>query len=637
MGSVTKMAKAADGGSPEAGGPLQRKLAAILFADVAGFSRMINENEDATFHSLQTCRDLVASSIEVHGGRVVNSVGDAVLADFGTVVEALTCATAIQCELEDRNKAIPVESRIQLRMSVNLGDVIVDASQSIYGNGVNVAARLAALADPGGICISESVYSTVGHKLPLRFEHIGEQRVKNIAEPIRTYRVILDPKAMHYRRWRRRLSRPRLVASVMAGLVIAAVAIAGAYLNFTDKPVSLPSEMADRSIAVLPFVNSSKDENQEYLADGFTDDIITDLTKISGIFVIARDSSFVYKNTQLTSQQIARELNVRYVLEGSVRREGEQLRVNAHLMDSASGTNLWAERYDGKIDNILRLQDLITQRIVAALSLTLSSGERETLTRRDTDNTEAYQDFLKGQERYHRHSKKEILEARKLYLKALELDPKFARAYAMLAMTYWFEFANAWSDDPEQSLAKGQALAEKAIALNDAMPVAHFVLGLVYRERREYAKALIEAEKAIALDPNYANGRVLLASVLYYAGRAEQGLAQMQAAIRLHPYHPHNYPFHLGQAYFILGDYDKAIAIFKDGMARNPTSQRLRLWLVAAYAQAGRIQDAEWELELLLTKHPELTLERISHSYPFKYSGDLEIFVNALKKAGLSS
>jgi len=637
MGTVTKMTNAEVGGSLDSGGPLQRKLAAILFADVAGFSRMTNEDEDATFHALQTCRDLIASSIETHGGRLVNSVGDAVLAVFGTVVEALTCATAIQRELEERNDTIPAERRIQLRMSVNLGDVIVDASQAIYGNGVNVAARLAALADPGGICIAESVYTAVGSKLPLRFEYIGERRVKNIADPIRTYRVILDPKAMRYQHWRRRMLRPRLLASIAAGLVVAAIAIAGAYMNFTHKPAALPSEMATRSIAVLPFFNSSKDESQEYLADGFTDDLITDLTRISGIFVIARDSSFIYKNTQLASQQVARELNVRYILEGSVRREGNQLRVNAQLMDSASGTNLWAERYDGKIDNILKLQDQITQRIVTALSLTLSSGERETVTRRDTNNTEAYQTFLKAQERYHRHSKLEILEARKLYRKSLELDPNFARAYAMLAMTYWFEFANAWSDDPEQSLASGQALAEKAIALNDAMPVAHFVSGLVYRERRQYAKALIEAEKAIALDPNYANGRVLLASVLYYAGRAEQGLAQMQAAIRLHPYHPHNYPFHLGQAYFILGDYDKAIGIFKDGMARNPTSQRLRLWLVASYAQAGNIQDAEWELDLLLTKHPELTLERIRQSYPFKYNGDLEIFVNALKKAGLST
>ena len=634
MGTVMNMAKTENGAPQESSGPLQRKLAAILFADVAGFSRMTDEDEDAAFHSLQTCRDLIASAIDEHRGRLVNSVGDAVLADFSTVIDAMRCATFIQMELQERNEALPTERCIRLRMSVNLGDVIVDASQAIYGNGVNVAARLAGLADPGGICISESVYTAVRNKLPLRYESIGEQRVKNIAEPVGAYRVALSAKALQFRRWRRRFTRPGVLLSVIG--VFALVAIGYVYHNTMQRPAALPSTMTNRSIAVLPFVNSSNDENQEYLADGFTDDLITDLTKISGIFVIARDSAFTYKNTELTSRQVARELKVRYVLEGSVRREGEHLRVNAQLMDSASGTNLWAERYDGKIDKILKLQDQITQRIVTALSVTLSSGERETVTRRDTDNAQAYQDFLKGQERYHRHSKQEILEARKLYLKALDLDPKFARAYAMLAMTYWFEFANAWSDDPERSLAKGQALAEKAIALDTAMPVAHFVLGLVYRERRAYAKALIEAEKAIAIDPNYANARVLLASILYYAGRAEQGLTQMQEAIRLHPYHPHNYPFHLGQAYFILGKYDEAIKIFKEGLSRNPTSQRLRLWLVASYAQAGRMRDAEWELELLLAKDPDISLNRVRQSYPFKYSGDLEIFLDALKKAGLS-
>ena len=500
-----------------------------------------------------------------------------------------------------------------------------------------MGARRASLAEPGGICISESVYAAVGKKLPLRYEFIGQQRVKNIAEPIRTYRVVLDPDAMRItRRWRN-LVGPRSALLAAIGIVaVGAIVLGYGYLRYTPNSAALPSVVATRSIVVLPFANTSNDAKQEYLADGFTDDLITDLTKISGIFVIARDSAFTYKDTPINARQVARELNVRYVLEGSVRRAGDLIRVNAQLMDAASGTHLWAERYDGKIDNIFVLQDKITENIVTALSVTLSLGEREYVSRQDTDNADAYQYFLKGQERYHRHSKAEILEARKLYQKAIDLDPKFARVYAMLAMTYWFEFANGWSEAPEQALARGEALAKKAITLDDAMPVAHFVTGLVYRERKEYARALIEAEKAIAIDPNYANGRVLLASTMYYTGRVEEGLKQMEEAIRLHPYHPHNYPFHVGQAYFILGRYDDSIKIFKEGLNSNPTSHRLRLWLAAAYAQAGRTSDAEWELDLVLTKDPELSIKRIQQAYPFKYSGDLKIFLDALRKAGLS-
>lgn len=637
MGTVSKMIPPPDGGEVRPRTELYRKLTAILYADIAGFSRMTGENEDRTFHLLQSSRDLAAAGIRAHNGHIVNSVGDAVLADFRTVIEALNCACAIQRELAERNRSLPEEQQIKFRMSVNLGDVIVDAEQAIYGNGVNVAARLAALAEPGGICISESVYTAVGNKLPLHYRFIGEKRVKNITEPVRAYHVGLDAPPLWRGRYWRKLSQPRFAGPVFALVLIAGLAAAGYKLvDMDDRANKVPDSMAKRSLTVLPFTNSSNDKNQEYLADGFTDDLITDLAKISGIFVIARDSAFTYKNSSLNSRQIARELNVRFVLEGSVRRAGEQIRVNAQLTNAASGTILWAERYDGKIESIFDLQDKITERIVSALAVTLSMGERETVTRQDTNDPEAYEIFLKGQERYHRHSRSEMLAARQQYQEALKLDPNFARAYAMLAMTYWFEFANGWTVDPEQSLAHAQRLADKAVSLDDAMPVAHFVLGLVHRERREYARALVEAEKAIAIDPNYANGRVLLASVLYYAGRAKEGLQRMQEAIQLHPYHPHNYPFHLGQAYFILRNYDRAIEIFKEGLDSNPTSQRLRLWLAAAYANAGRVSDAEWELELLRTNDPELTIKRIEHAYPFKYHAELENFLDALRKAGLT-
>jgi len=389
------------------------------------------------------------------------------------------------------------------------------------------------------------------------------------------------------------------------------------------------------SIAVLPFSNVGADPEQAYFADGITDDLITDLTKISGLFVISRDSVFLYKDEPVDAATIAEKLGVRYLLHGTVRRVGDHVRINVQLTDAGTDNQLWAERYDGNMGNIFELQDRIRQQIVSSLAVTLTDAERQHLARRDTDNLAAYDAFLRGEERFYRYARATNREARALFQKAIGLDPEFARAYAMLGWTHAFDFMNGWSDTPKRSLALGEQFASQAIELNAALPVAYFVRGLVHRERGDYVKAMVEAQNAVRLDPSYANGHVLYATLLYYAGRPGQGLEEMQRAIALNPHHPHNYPFHLGQAYFVLKRYPEAIAAFREGLASNPLSERLHVWAAAAYAQSGDIDQARWELDQARLQNPDVSLDRFRQAFPFKDPADLENFLEGLRKAGL--
>lgn len=390
------------------------------------------------------------------------------------------------------------------------------------------------------------------------------------------------------------------------------------------------------SIAVLPFENLNGDKEQQYFAEGITDDLITDLSKISGLLVISRDSVFYYKDKVLDIDQVADKLNVRYILHGSVRRAGENIRINAQLVDVDTGGNLWAERYDGNLAKIEKLQDTILQKIVSALQIKLSSVELERITASMTDSPQAYDYFLYGQSHFLLYANEvENNKARKFYQRAIEIDPKFARAYAMLAWTHWFEFTNGWSKDPEDSLKQAYELARKAIQIDESTPVAYFVTGLVYREKKEYVKALAEVEKAVSIDPNYANAHVLLATLLYYGGRPEEGLQRMLKAIRLNPYYPTSYPFHLGQAYFVLQRYNEAIDAFEQGVQSYPDSLRLHVWLAASYAQVGRKREAEWESDQVKILDPEFSIEKMKDIYPFKDPVDLERFLAGLRSAGL--
>ena len=327
-------------------------------------------------------------------------------------------------------------------------------------------------------------------------------------------------------------------------------------------------------------------------------------------------------------------LNTRFILRGSVRRSADQVRINATLVDATTGRNVWGDRYDGHLKEVFSLQDEITEKIVSALSLKLTPAEQANLRRPETGNMAAYELFLRGRDQFLRFSRENTFSARKLFEQALDLDPDFARAEALLAWTYAFEYTNGWSEDAKRTLARANELAKRAVALNDKLPIAYFVKALVHRERHEFVEALVEAQASIEIDPNYANGYMMLSTILYYAGKPEEGLAMVEKAERVNPVHPSNYPFHKGQALFILKRYDEAIAAFAKGVEQNPTSQRLRVWLAASYAQAGMIEDAEWEADQILLDDPDFRFGGLTHVFPFKNPADREHFNTALRKVG---
>ena len=391
------------------------------------------------------------------------------------------------------------------------------------------------------------------------------------------------------------------------------------------------------SIAVLPFDNEGSDEKNTYFSDGITNDLITDLTKVEGLLVISRDSTINYRGKTSDIKNIADSLDVRYILHGNVRREDQSVRINAFLIDSETDKQLWAERYDGEISNIFGLQDKITEKIVSALRIKLSTTEHKNLAYRYTQNIQAYEIYLKAREQTYLYSKQNNAHAQQLLKKAIELDPGFGAAYALLAWSTTYDYMNGWSKDPEKSLNQAFGFAEKALNLHDRLKIAYFAKGLVLREQKKYDKALVEAEKAITIDPNYANAHVLVATLLYYAGKPREGLERMKLAIRLNPHHPHNYPFHVGQAYFVLKQYDEAINAFNEGLQSRPRSQRLRLWLAAAYAQSGEIEDAQWEIEQILLLNPEFSYKKLIDIFPFKDPADLAHFLQGLQMAGLTT
>ncbi len=387
------------------------------------------------------------------------------------------------------------------------------------------------------------------------------------------------------------------------------------------------------SLAVLPFDYPGVDPEEEYFADGITDDVITRLAKNSGLMVIARDSSFFYKGKSQDPRVIAAKLNVGYVLRGSIRREGEVLKLNAWLVDGATGTHVWAEQYERKVGQIFGILGEMSNGVTGALAVT---GTDLPDTGTKTDNPVAYDNLLLGKYHFYRfESRAENLKARAYFEKAVRQDPGFATAHAMLAWTYVFEAMNGWSDDRPAALQQAERIATQAIELQPVLPLAYFVRGLSYREQHEYVKALVEAQKAIEYDPSYANAYVLLATLLYYAGRPVEGLARIRQAMQINPHHPYNYHFHLGQAYFVLHRYPEAIDAFNLGLSSYPASERMRVWLAAALAQSGNIEEAKWEGEQIMSANPDFSIQRMTRSFPFNNPADMEHFIAGLRLAGL--
>ena len=576
---------------------VQRRLAAILAADVAGYSRLMEMDEAGTLARLKSLQTgLINPRIAKDGGRVVKTMGDGVLVEFGSAVDAVRNALSIQEAMHDHNDDAPANQRIEFRIGVNLGDLIVDGDD-IHGDGVNVASRLEGLCEPGAVFVSGSVYDQVSGKLNASFDDLGEQSVKNIARPVRVYRA------------RGKTGEAATPAET------------GAALPLPDKP----------SIAVLPFTNISGDPEQEYFVDGMTEDLITDLSKVSGLFVIARNSSFVYKGKQTDLRRVGRELGVRNVLEGSVRKAGNRVRINAQLIDAASGGHLWADRYDGDMDDIFSLQDEITARIVSALRVSLGESERQRTDRKPTEDMEAYDLFLRGRAAMYPPSRESNVRARDLLEKSVQRDPNFAEAHAILAHMYLHAWIFGWSD--ELTIERALETANRAVALDDNLAIAHARLGWIQTINGNHDSAFRELKRAIASDPGDGDGHHWLGETLNFMGDPEGAIESTKEAMRLSP---HLHGAHLGHSNYLLRRYDVAIATLKEGIARGPGFPMNYVYLAAVYGELGRIDEARAEVANARDVFPDLTLEvarqRIA---PYRRQSDADRLIDNLRKAGL--
>ncbi len=634
---------------------MQRRLAAILAADVVGYSRLVERDEGGTLAALRRDREsLILPKVTQYHGRVVKLMGDGLLVEFPSAVEAVQCAVEIQQALAARDADAASEARIVYRIGINLGDVVVEAGD-IYGDGVNIAARLEALADPGGIAISRPVHTQVRDKLGLTFEHLGEQQVKNIARPVGIYRVAMDTNAAALvtpvvQRFAGRRLGPAAAAAALAVVLALGWWLAGAPdpgpARETRKALALPDRP---SIAVLPFANLGGDPAQDYFADGMTEDLITDLSRISGLFVIARNSSFAYRDQDVAIRRVAEELGVRYVLEGSVRRSGSAVRINAQLIDATTGGHVWAERYDGELNDVFALQDEVTRQITAILAVRLTSGEKVLADRQETDRPDAYDAFLEGWEHYLRQRPDDFTRAVDSFNRAIELDPVYARAHAALAATYWQSWRRFWQGSVGVATwhdARFQAEVSLAKALESPTPLAHQVAAAMSLQDGEHAEAIEQAERAIALDPNDADSHITMAGALSLDGRPGLALEFIERAMRLNPHYPPAYLYEVGVARFANGELEEAAAVLEQATALNPEdrwSQRLllaTLGLLDRREPAAAVRRAMEEDRLrggrthLMFMDP-LTIRASAFWHPFRNPDDARRFAEGLRRAGI--
>jgi adenylate cyclase len=621
---------------------VKRKLTAILSADVKGYSHLMGEDEVGTIRTLNAYKEVMANLIQRHHGRVVDAPGDNLLAEFASVVDAVQCAVEIQKELKSRNAELPGNRRMEFRIGVNLGDVIEDGDQ-ILGDGVNIAARLESLSEAGGICISGTAFDQVETKISLGYEYLGEQTVKNIAKPVRVYRVLMEP------------GKPSEVKAKVKGrnqkyfaMAAAVVVIIGAVVawQFIWRPSHPRIEMASKekmafplpdkpSIAVLPFVNISGDPQQEFFSDGLTEDLITALSKVPHLFVISRQSTFTYKGKPVKVKQVSEELGVRYVLEGSVRKAGDKVRVTGQLIDALTGHHLWAERYDRDIKDIFAVQDEITKNIITALQVKLTYGEQAHVMGKGTKNLEAFIKCLQSLASLHTHTKEGNALGRRLAEESIALDPGYPRPYVALAQTYMLDILLGATESPEKSMATATQLLKKAIVLDDSEPDAHSVLGYMYIMMGQHDKAIAEAERAVSLNPNAFHNLSRLSFVLLNSGRPEEAISVLKNARRLSPIEtPQAYFLTLTMAYRLTGQYEEAIETAKEALQHVPNNIFIYLQLAATYSMMGRGEEARAAAEVLKI-NPKFSLEQFAKTIYLKNKVDKDRTLEALRKAGL--
>jgi adenylate cyclase len=573
---------------------VKRKLAAILSADVEGYSRLMSMDEVGTIRTLNAYKEAMTSLIRQHRGRVVDAPGDNLLAEFVSVVDAVACAVEIQRKLVERNEELTEERKMNFRIGVNLGDVVEEKNR-IYGDGVNIAARLESICDGGGICISATAFEHVENKLDLEFEDLGEHEVKNITKPVRVYRVQLT-------------TEPK------------------------EKKLPLPQ---NPSIAVLPFTNMSDDPSQEYFADGTCENIITALSKIPDLFVIARNSTFTYKGKAVKVQQVGRELGVKYVLEGSIQCAENRIRIHAQLIDATDGHHLWAERYDRMLEDIFDLQDEITLKIVTALRVKLTDGEQAHAQIKSTKNLDAWGYSVEAIKYVHRSTNRDIVKARELFEQALKLDPEYINAMAGLTWTYLRDARFGFGDSREKALKIAEELNQRALKLDDSNPTCYAVQSQIHLLRKQFDGAIEYGEKSILLGPNYANIHAFFAQVKFSVGMWEDCIALINKAMRLHPLYPPWYLYFLGVSYARVGRFDEAIATLKDNINREPDTWIGYVGLSILYVKLGMEKKAHNLIDKMHQMHIEFSSDQFRQIAIYKDESLVEDAVDALRKAGL--
>ena len=576
---------------------LRRKLAAILFADAVGYSRLTQSDEITAHRRLGAYLDLIAEKVAGRDGHVVHYAGDAVLAEFGAVVDAVACAANIQQEIVGRNADLPENDRLEFRIGINLGDVIVDRGD-IYGDGVNVAARLESLAKPSGICVSGAVLAAMGNRIPFTCHYIGEQKIKNIEMPVRTYRVCWDTPAT-------------LVESGQQ-----------------------PKEISSRpSLVVLPFVNAGGDESLDYFSDGFTEDIITELSRFRDVFVISRNSSFTYKGKVVKPPDVAMELGVDYVVEGSVRVVGEHIRITAQLIDARTDHHLWAERYDREFTDFFLVQDEITCSVVSAVVGRLMMSAENRAVRTPSHDMRVWDYVLRAQ-----HTVCDTCEhnasARRQYEAAVELDPECARAFCGLAVCHLIDWVNHWIETPEASYGQALVCAQRALALDQADSKAHWVLAELLLFRRDFEGTREHVARALELNPDDSDAHAIRGLYLSYMGDASAAIDSLATAMRLNPLHPAWHLWFTGLAHYTAKNYQAALAPLREASRRNPNFISPRLKLAATLARLGNIEEAKKTVTEILSIKPDYNVG-LEADRPFRDPADLEHYLGGLRLAGL--
>jgi adenylate cyclase len=688
---------------------VKRKLAAILSADVKGYSRLMGEDEEGTIRTLNTYKEVMSNFIQQQRGRVVDAPGDNVLAEFGSVVDAVRCAVDIQKELKTRNADLPENRRMEFRIGVNLGDVVEDGEQ-ILGDGVNIASRLESLSEVGGICISGTAYDQVENKLSLGYEYLGEQTVKNIAKPVRVYRVLMEPEAagkvIGEKKAKPRQWQMAIMGSVIGMIVVvAAVVIWKLYTPSAPQPevatkekirvappekppVTVPTsptpsvepalkekgtpllpekvtkpapppapkmEVASKdkmafplpdepSIAVLPFVNMSEDPKQEFFADGITEEITTALSKVRHLFVISRESTFSYKGKPVKVKQVSEELGVRYVLEGSVQRSGDRIRINAQLIDALTGRHIWAERYNRDLTDLFALQDEITMRILTAIRAKLTDGEQVLLGTKEYEKyykgkqgLDCYLKIMEGFKYAQGHNIEDVRMARRLAEETIAICPDVPMAYGILGYVHHLEYWLGSGKSPQDSIEKGIEMAQKVIALDDsiASAYAHGLLGTFYVLKREYDKAIAEGERSIALAPGAASLYIWYAMNLNFVGRPEEAIPLFQKAIRLNPIGGTGIYLNLGVALRMTGKFEEAVSAYRKAIQRAPDNIIAHLGLAATYSLMSRKEEARSEAAEVLRINPKFSVDSYAKRLTFKDQSITDKYIDALRKAGL--